>query len=149
MKTIKVALGETTRSGLGTAMSQWLSTLPRGEASRPHHAERSSKAAVPVERATRARSPAPTSVAVLSPREVDVLRLLAADCTYAQAAQRLGVSPHTVVTHVKNAYRKLDVHSAAAAVMRVVQLGLLAVDALHKPAAPSPDANALAVLSDR
>jgi DNA-binding CsgD family transcriptional regulator len=63
-------------------------------------------------------------VTMLTPREVDVLRLLATGCTYSQAAQRLGISPHTVVTHIKNAYRKLDVHSAAAAVMRVVELGL-------------------------
>ena len=63
-------------------------------------------------------------LAVLTPREVDVLRLLATGCTYSQAAQHLGISPHTVVTHIKNAYRKLDVHSAAAAVMRVMELGL-------------------------
>jgi len=63
-------------------------------------------------------------LAVLTPREVDVLRLLANGCTYSQAAQRLGISTHTVVTHIKNAYRKLDVHSAAAAVMRVMELGL-------------------------
>jgi DNA-binding CsgD family transcriptional regulator len=34
-----------------------------------------------------------------------VLRLLASGCTYWHIAVRLGVSPHTVVTHVKNAYR--------------------------------------------
>ena len=38
---------------------------------------------------------------------------------------QLGISPHTVVTHIKNAYRKLEVHTAASAVMRAVQLGLL------------------------
>jgi DNA-binding CsgD family transcriptional regulator len=63
-------------------------------------------------------------LAVLTPREVDVLRLVANGCTYSQAAAQLGISPHTVVTHIKNAYRKLDVHSAAAAVMRVMELGL-------------------------
>ena len=30
-----------------------------------------------------------------------------------------------MVSHIKNAYRKLDVHTAAGAVMRAVQLGLL------------------------
>jgi DNA-binding CsgD family transcriptional regulator len=53
--------------------------------------------------------------------------LLASGCTYWQAAARLGISPHTVVSHVKNAYRKLEVHCAAAAVMRAMQLGLLEV----------------------
>jgi DNA-binding CsgD family transcriptional regulator len=61
----------------------------------------------------------------LTGREIDVLRMIAAGCTYSQVAARLGMSPHTVATHVKNAYRKLDVHSAAAAVMRAVQLELL------------------------
>ena len=35
------------------------------------------------------------------------------------------MSAHTVSSHVKNAYRKLDVHSAAAAVIRAVELDLL------------------------
>lgn len=62
---------------------------------------------------------------MLTLREADVLRLVADGCTYAQAAQRLGISTHTVASHMKNAYRKLEVHSAAAAVMRAVQLQLL------------------------
>ena len=62
---------------------------------------------------------------VLTPRECQVLRLLALGCTYEQAALRLGVSTHTVVSHVKNMYRKLGVHCAAAAVMRGFQLQLL------------------------
>lgn len=66
------------------------------------------------------------TVACITPRETDVLRLIAAGCTYAQAAERLGVSPHTVTSHVKNAYRKLGVRSGAAAVMRAVQLNLFA-----------------------
>jgi DNA-binding CsgD family transcriptional regulator len=61
----------------------------------------------------------------LTPRELDVLRLLAGGCTYSRIALRLGVSPHTVVAHIKNAYRKLDVHNGPAAVMRAMQLGLL------------------------
>ena len=61
----------------------------------------------------------------LTSREADVLRLLARGCTYAQVAERLGISRHTVTSHIKNAYRKLDVHTAAAAVFRAVNLGLL------------------------
>lgn len=63
---------------------------------------------------------------MLTPREVQVLRLLASGCSYWEAAARLGISPHTVVSHVKNAYRKLQVHTAASAVMRAVELGLFA-----------------------
>jgi len=61
----------------------------------------------------------------LTARETDVLRLLARGRTYAQAARELGMSAHTLATHVKNAYRKLDVHSAAAAVLQAIRLGLI------------------------
>jgi DNA-binding CsgD family transcriptional regulator len=61
----------------------------------------------------------------LTERESQVLELLASGCTYSQTAERLGISLHTVTTHIKNMYRKLDVHSAASAVMRAVQLQLL------------------------
>jgi DNA-binding CsgD family transcriptional regulator len=61
----------------------------------------------------------------LTAREADVLRLLARGRTYSQAADELGMSAHTVGSHVKSAYRKLDVHSAAAAVMQAVRLGLI------------------------
>ena len=61
----------------------------------------------------------------LTAREADVLRLLARGRTYSQAAAELGMSAHTVASHVKNAYRKLDVHSAAAAVLQAVRLGLI------------------------
>ena len=61
----------------------------------------------------------------LTQREIDILRLIARGHTYAEAALRLGLSPHTVASHIKKAYRKLGVHSAGAAVMRAVQLGLI------------------------
>jgi len=64
-------------------------------------------------------------VACLTPREAEVLRLVARGCTYTQVAEQLGMSAHTVASHIKNAYRKLDVHCAAAAVMRAVELRLL------------------------
>jgi DNA-binding CsgD family transcriptional regulator len=61
----------------------------------------------------------------LTERESQVLQLIASGCTYSQAAERLGISLHTVTSHIKNMYRKLDVHSAASAVMRGVELQLL------------------------
>jgi DNA-binding NarL/FixJ family response regulator len=60
----------------------------------------------------------------LTPREAEVLQLLARGCTYSQIGDRLGVSLHTVESHVKNVYRKLEVHSARAAVWRAVELRL-------------------------
>lgn len=60
----------------------------------------------------------------LTPRESDVLRLIARGCTYAQVADQLGISLHTVTTHIKNTYRKLGVRCGAAAVMRGAELRL-------------------------
>ena len=62
---------------------------------------------------------------MLTSRETDVVRLLSEGCTYEQIGVRLEISVHTVTSHIKNAYRKLDVHSAAAAVMRSVELQLI------------------------
>lgn len=64
----------------------------------------------------------PDATTRLTPRESDVLRLIARGCTYAQIAHRLGISQHTVTSHIKNTYRKLGVRSGAAAVMRGVEL---------------------------
>jgi len=63
----------------------------------------------------------------LTAREADVLQLLAQGCTYAQVGAALGVSRHTVASHIKSAYLKLDVHSAAGAVMRAIELWLIRV----------------------
>lgn len=60
----------------------------------------------------------------ITAREVDVLRLIAQGSTYAGVGEQLGVSPNTVATHIKNIYRKLQVHSAGAAVMRAMELRL-------------------------
>jgi len=61
----------------------------------------------------------------LTEREAEVLRLIARGCTYVQVADQLGMSAHTVGSHIKNAYRKLEVHSAAAAVMHAIEMRLI------------------------
>ena len=65
----------------------------------------------------------------LTGREAEVLRLIARGRSYSQVAAQLGMSANTVATHVKNAYRKLDVHTAASAVMRAIELHLIEVGA--------------------
>ena len=52
----------------------------------------------------------------LSVRELALLERIVQGDTEAVIADRLGISPHTVRTHIKNIYRKLRVHSRAAAV---------------------------------
>jgi hypothetical protein len=46
-------------------------------------------------------------------------------CRYAEIAERLGISAHKVGSHIKNLYRKLDVHCAAAAVMKALELEVI------------------------
>ena len=61
----------------------------------------------------------------LSDREVEALNLLARGFTYAECADLLAISPHTIGTHVKNIYRKLEVTSRAEAVFEASSLGIL------------------------
>lgn len=62
-------------------------------------------------------------VETLSPREETIVRLLAEGCTYKEVAARLGVSTHTVHSHIKKIYQKLDVSSRSLAVQKARQLG--------------------------
>ena len=62
---------------------------------------------------------------MLTAREIDVLRLLARGLRYDGIALQLGITRNTAAGHLKNVYRKLDVRSGPAAVMRAVQLRLL------------------------
>ncbi|GAB4335243.1 MAG: alpha/beta fold hydrolase [Dehalococcoidia bacterium] len=62
--------------------------------------------------------------AALSPREVDVLRLVAAGKSNAQIADALTLSTRTVERHVQNIYGKLGVHNRAAAVAWAIRNGL-------------------------
>ena len=52
----------------------------------------------------------------LTPRELEVLELLAEGLTQAQIARQLVISPRTVGTHIQNLLGKLGVHSRAQAV---------------------------------
>lgn len=54
----------------------------------------------------------------LSPRENDVLRMLADGLTDKEIAQALVISPRTVETHVSNVLHKLDVRKRAEAAQR-------------------------------
>ena len=61
----------------------------------------------------------------VTPREQDVLRLLAEGLTNRQIADRLVISEHTVHRHVTNILRKLDLPSRTAAAAHAVRSGLL------------------------
>ena len=51
----------------------------------------------------------------LTPREVEVLRLVAQGMTNEQVANQLVISPRTVDTHLTSIYGKIDVSSRSAA----------------------------------
>ena len=61
----------------------------------------------------------------LSPREQDVLTLIARGFSYAEIARLQGLTVHTVQTHIKNLYAKLSVHSKSEAVFEATRMGLL------------------------
>ena len=52
----------------------------------------------------------------LTQRETELLRAFAEGKSYKEAARVLGISPHTVGTHVKAIYRKLEVNSRSDAI---------------------------------
>jgi LuxR family transcriptional regulator, maltose regulon positive regulatory protein len=61
----------------------------------------------------------------LTPKELEVLRLLATRLSRREIGQRLYVSLNTVKTHQRGVYRKLGVADRSSAVKRATQLGLL------------------------
>ncbi len=69
--------------------------------------------------------PAPSSAESLSERELEVLRLLGSELSGPQIARELFVSPHTVHTHTKHIFTKLDVTSRRSAVLRARERGLI------------------------
>ena len=57
----------------------------------------------------------------LSPREHEILALIVEGLTAKEIAARLGVSIHTTDTHTRNMFKKLGVHSRAAAVAKALR----------------------------
>ncbi len=70
-------------------------------------------------------SPATELVEPLSPRELEVLQIIALGKTNKQIAQQLFVARGTVKAHTASIYRKLDVANRTEAVARARALGLL------------------------
>lgn len=77
-----------------------------------------------------ARDVSPESLAeapaeALTPRELEVLRLVAEGLPNKAIAQRLGISEHTVKFHLNAILGKLGVQSRTEAVVRATRLGLI------------------------
>jgi LuxR family maltose regulon positive regulatory protein len=67
----------------------------------------------------------PEMVEPLSPREIEVLQLVAEGLSNRQIADRLFISPNTVRVHTSNIYGKLGVNSRTQAVAKARGLGVL------------------------
>jgi len=61
----------------------------------------------------------------LSPRERDVLAMVAVGCGNAEAARRLGLLPETVKSYLRNAMRKLGTHGRMETIVTARRLGYL------------------------
>ena len=62
---------------------------------------------------------------LLSDREKEILQAVSRGLTFPEIGRRLFISPHTVATHVKNIYRKLEAHSKVQALSIARARGLL------------------------
>ncbi len=60
----------------------------------------------------------------LTERELETLAMLAKGLIKKEIAEQLGVSYHTVNSHVRNIYAKLKVHNLSGAVAKAIHLGL-------------------------
>jgi DNA-binding NarL/FixJ family response regulator len=61
----------------------------------------------------------------LTPRQREVLQLMAQGATYKEIAHRLGVTPKTARNHMTNLYTQIGVHTRAEATICAVRLGLV------------------------
>ena len=63
--------------------------------------------------------------ATISPREQELLQVLAEGLTNREIAARLVLEESTIRTHLRNIYRKLRVNSRLGAIQRAREIGLL------------------------
>jgi ATP/maltotriose-dependent transcriptional regulator MalT len=87
--------------------------------------EEGSSTATPSTTSEQPLSSTPDHPAGLTPREIEVLGLVAVGMTNAQVANEIFVSPRTVETHLTSIYHKLGVSSRAAATRFALEHGLV------------------------
>lgn len=78
---------------------------------------------------------------ILTLRQLEILNAILAEPnhSYVQHAERLGITDSTFDSHLYNIYRKLEVNTLTAAVIRALQLGLLPLPPLPAPSSLVPE----------
>jgi DNA-binding NarL/FixJ family response regulator len=61
----------------------------------------------------------------LSAKESEIVRLVEQGLAYKEIAHRLGISPHTVHSHIKNIYEKLQARDRREALLRAKKIGII------------------------
>jgi len=92
----------------------------------------------------RARPEVPPPTQPLAPRETHVLQLLATGLRPEAVADRLGISIHTVRSHLNNVMAKLQAHSKLEAVVAALGAGLIELPGGGPQPLPFPDLGARA-----
>ena len=95
--------------------------LPARPRSRPEHAQAAGRACAGGNAARSARGRG----SLLSPREREVLRLLASNLSNKQIALAMGVSDETIKWHFKNLFRKLNAGSRSHLLHRARMVGVI------------------------
>ena len=86
------------------------------------------------------RAPPPFSPECsMTDRELDVLRYLPTRLSTTDIAAKLGISPNTVKTHLKNIYRKLEARSRNQAIVKAATLQILPGDSAALLSPPAPE----------
>lgn len=67
----------------------------------------------------------------LTPRQREILELIASGLSTAEVARELTLSPETVRNHLRNASRELRAHTRVEAIATAQRLGLLAAPVLR------------------
>jgi DNA-binding NarL/FixJ family response regulator len=111
------ARGYLTKDAPSSALAEAIATVCRGDAHFEPSVQRRLVEAV-----------RPAVPVTLTPRETDVLRLIAAGRSNVEIAQRLYITPATVKTHINNLFAKTGVRDRAQAVTYAFRHGLASAD---------------------
>ena len=70
-------------------------------------------------------------LADFTPRELEIMHLLAEGLDTMSMSKRLAIAPHTVEWHIRHVIEKLQVHSKLQAFIAAARLGVIHLDASH------------------